>query len=114
MTATDYSERISSMSDKKHQFHKDWIWLPLVIALSLQPVARAAETEGDEEIRKRDAQSEENWAYSAGVQNYVFGLPTARSREAGEGQEDGSCGTNKPGRPYEALGDRRRCDALHA
>jgi hypothetical protein len=63
------------MSDKKRQFHKDWIWLPLVIALSLQPAARAAETEGEEEIRKRDAQSEENWAYSAGAQNYVFGLP---------------------------------------
>ena len=28
----------------------------------------------DEAIRKIDAQSEENWAYSVGVQNYVFGL----------------------------------------
>ncbi len=28
-----------------------------------------------EEIRARDAQSEEEWYYSVGVQNYVFTLP---------------------------------------
>ena len=29
----------------------------------------------DTNIRKLDAQSEEDWAYSVGIQNYVFGLP---------------------------------------
>lgn len=40
------------------------------------PVYLSAQTgQSDEDIRKLDAQSEENWMYSVGVQNYVFGLP---------------------------------------
>jgi hypothetical protein len=32
-------------------------------------------SQSPQDIRKLDAQSEEQWAYSVGVQNYVFGLP---------------------------------------
>jgi hypothetical protein len=45
--------------------------------LPLQAASAAAQvnTYSDDEIRARDAQSEESWAYSVGIQNYVFGLP---------------------------------------
>ncbi|VVD68362.1 signal peptide protein [Pandoraea pneumonica] len=36
---------------------------------------RATTSASDADIRKTDAQSEEAWAYSVGIQNYVFGLP---------------------------------------
>jgi hypothetical protein len=29
----------------------------------------------ESQIREADARSEERWAYSVGIQNYVFGLP---------------------------------------
>jgi hypothetical protein len=37
----------------------------------------AFDTRTAEEIRKADAQAEEEWYFSAGVQNYVFTLPLA-------------------------------------
>ncbi len=42
--------------------------------LVLQLTAMAQSGQGAD-IRKRDAESEEQWAYSVGLQNYVFGLP---------------------------------------
>ena len=38
-------------------------------------MAKAPASPSAEDIRQADAQSEEEWAYSVGVQNYVFGLP---------------------------------------
>ena len=49
----------------------------LVLAVALPFVATLpalAET-SDAEIRRADAEAEQEWAYSVGVQNYVFGLP---------------------------------------
>ena len=44
--------------------------------LGQERVAQAATELGQsEEIRIRDAQSEEEWFYSVGIQNYVFTLP---------------------------------------
>src|SRR5271166_4303166 len=44
--------------------------------LGQERVAQAATELGQsEEIRTRDAQSEEEWYYSVGIQNYVFTLP---------------------------------------
>lgn len=42
---------------------------------AMTPLAHAADAAKDADIRKVDAQSEQQWAYSVGVQNYVFGLP---------------------------------------
>ena len=55
--------------------------------LGQERVAQAATELGQrtEEIRIRDAQSEEEWFYSVGIQNYVFTLPLTmleREREA--------------------------------
>ncbi len=47
--------------------------LSLSFALPLCAVAQAPQS--DEAIRKTDAESEEQWMYSVGIQNYVFGLP---------------------------------------
>ena len=43
-------------------------------SLALQLPA-LAQTDQDADIRKLDAESEEQWAYTVGLQNYVFGLP---------------------------------------
>jgi hypothetical protein len=48
----------------------------LMLATVAQWPASAADQPGQgADVRKIDAQSEEAWAYSVGVQNYVFGLP---------------------------------------
>ncbi len=48
----------------------------LVLALTISAFAQERKSKDqDTNIRKLDAQSEEEWAYSVGIQNYVFGLP---------------------------------------
>ncbi len=51
--------------------------LTILVAISLAlPLCAVGQTgQSGEDIRKRDADSEEKWMYSVGVQNYVFGLP---------------------------------------
>ena len=45
----------------------------LVVSVRLFVAADAVAQERD--VRNLDAKSEEEWAYSVGIQNYVFGLP---------------------------------------
>lgn len=76
-----------------------------------------------DEIRARDARSEEEWYYSVGIQNYVFTLPlTMLERErkirlksgcTGKGKEICAGCAHQSNRPHEDAGDRRRCHALH-
>jgi hypothetical protein len=47
----------------------------LLLALVASAKQPTAPPDKGEDIRKRDARYEEDWAYSVGVQNYVFGLP---------------------------------------
>ena len=54
------------------------LWLIAGIAgasLATPLCASAQSKQSEEAIRKKDAESEEKWTYSVGVQNYVFGLP---------------------------------------
>lgn len=46
-----------------------------LVSLALPIFVSAQSAENEEDIRKRDAESEQKWMYSVGVQNYVFGLP---------------------------------------
>lgn len=80
--------------------------------------------DSSEEIRKADAQSEEEWYYSVGVQNYVFALPLhhagagakdkAKSRRAGKSKEVCAGRAHQSNRPHEDACDGRRRNALHA
>lgn len=56
-------------------FRMTFLGVVLITALVLAPSARSEEATKDADIRKTDARSEQQWAYSVGVQNYVFGLP---------------------------------------
>jgi hypothetical protein len=49
--------------------------LLLTFTPSTEAIAQPAAAADQDDIRARDARSEEEWAYSVGIQNYVFGLP---------------------------------------
>ena len=93
--------------------------------IAQERVAQAAtQSSQSDEIRARDAQSEDEWYYSVGIQNYVFTLPlTMLERErklrlnpvgSGKGKEVCTGRAHQPDRPYEDARNGRRHHALHA
>ena len=83
----------------------------------------AVQPSQSDDIRARDAQSEEEWYYSVGIQNYVFALPLSilererkvrlnpvaleKAKKFAPAAPINQIGHMKP------LGDGRRCHALH-
>ncbi len=50
-------------------------YLIAIACSAVAPLLSSAQSHEDDDIRRVDAQSEEAWAYSVGVQNYVYTLP---------------------------------------